>query len=186
MRFQDRLRATLWRCRAIVWIASWLVPRAKRDPWRSDEDRKFFHWCHFLAESGQLTPQNRLAIARACWATFPAAFWLRFDREHFRRGSRRFWGSPITFLSALAHVVLELVLTDGLVSAGRANRSSPVSAPESSKPLALYSPRLYHTRRARFSFTWMATESTESSAALAPTPCSTWHRFGASRGLGKG
>ena len=129
MWFEDRLRATLWRCRAVVWTASWIVPRAKRDPWRYDEDRKFFHWCHFLAESGQFSPQNRLAIARACWATFPSAFWLRFDREHFRRGSRRFWGSPVTFLSALAVIVLVLVLSTGIIKAARAVFSSPVPQP---------------------------------------------------------
>ncbi len=30
MWFPDRLRATLWRCRVIVWIAACLVPRAAR------------------------------------------------------------------------------------------------------------------------------------------------------------
>src|SRR5215469_8074267 len=129
MRFQDHLRATLWRCRAIVWIASWLVPRAKRDPWRSEQDRKFFHWCHFLAESGQLNAQNRLAIARACWATFPAAFWLRFDRDHFRASWRRFRGSPTIFLSALAIIVLALVVSTGIIKAARALFSSPVPQP---------------------------------------------------------
>ena len=136
MWFEDRLRATLWRCRAIVWSASWLVPPAKRDPWRSEQDRRFFHWCHFLAESGQLTPQNRLAIARACWATFPLAFWLRFDRDHFRAGSRRFWGSPITFLSALVLIVLSLVLSTGIIKAARALFSSPV--PQPARTVLLY------------------------------------------------
>ena len=129
MWFRDGLRATLWRCRAIVFAAGWLVPPAKRDPWRSEQDRKFFHWCHFLVESGQLTPQKRLAIARACWATFPAAFWLRFDRDHFRRGWRRFWGSPVTFLGALAVIVLVLVLSTGIIKAARALISSPVPHP---------------------------------------------------------
>jgi hypothetical protein len=129
MWFQNRLRATLWRCRAIVWTASWLVPRANRDPWRSEQNSKFFHWCHFLAESGQLTAENRLAIARACWATFADAFWQRFDRERFRAGSHRFWGSPVTFLGVLALIVLALVITTGVIKATRSAFSAPVPSP---------------------------------------------------------
>src|SRR5215831_16991153 len=129
MWFRDRLRATLWRCQMIVWTASWLVPRAKRDHWRSEQDRKFFHWCHFLAESGQLTPANRLAIARACWATFPDAFWQRFDRERFYSGSRRFRGSPVAFLGALVVMVAALILSTGIIKAARAAFSSPVPHP---------------------------------------------------------
>lgn len=126
MWFQDRLRATLWRCRSMVWIASWLVPRASRVHWRSEQNRRFWHWCHFLAESGQFTAQNRLLIARHCWALFPAAFWLRFDHERFQSRTQRISRSPVAFLAALAMVAFALVLGSGIISAARTAFSEPV------------------------------------------------------------
>jgi hypothetical protein len=129
MWFQDRLRATLWQCQTVVWFAGWLVPRVKRAPWRAEQDRKFFHWCHFLAESGQLTPENRLAIARACWSTLPDAFWQRFDRERCHAGWQRFRGSPVTFVGALAVIASAFLLSTGITKAARAAFSSPVPQP---------------------------------------------------------
>jgi hypothetical protein len=120
----------------LIWLASWFVPPAGRAAWRAEQDSKFFHWCHFLAESGQLTPRNRLTIARACWATFPAAFWLRFDRDRFRVKSRKFWGSPLTFLGALALIVLALLLSTGIIKAARAAFSAPV--PHASRTVLIY------------------------------------------------
>ena len=129
MWFPDRLRTTLWRCQAIVWIAGWLVPGNQRAAWRTEHNRKFWHWCHFLSESGQLTPQNRLIIAQHCWATFPHAFWIRFDREKFYSRSRVLFGSPVTFLVALALGLSVLVLASGIVPAVRMALSSPIPHP---------------------------------------------------------
>ena len=125
MWFPDRLRTILWRCQVIVWTASWLVPRNQRSQWRSGRNHKFWHWCHFLAESGQLTAQNRLIIARHCWATFPEAFWTRFERDRLRQVS----ASPATLLAALTVIVLALVLGGGIVSATRSALASPVPHP---------------------------------------------------------
>src|SRR5271169_4771558 len=129
MRFPDRLRTTLWRCQAIVWIAGWLVPPNHRAAWRFDHNRKFWHWCHYLSESGQLTPHNRLIIAQHCWATFPHAFWIRFDRERFYSRSRILLGSPLTLLFALALGLSTLVLASGIVPAARLALSAPVPHP---------------------------------------------------------
>lgn len=126
MWFPDRLRTTLWLCRLMVWTAAWLVPCSERALWRSGHDRKFWHWCHFLSESGQLTAQNRLIIARTCWALFPGAFWQRFDRERFQAKSRRVLGSSATFLTALALIVFALVLGSGIVTAARIAFSAPI------------------------------------------------------------
>src|SRR5271166_301633 len=126
MWFQDRLRATLWQCRSMVWAAGWLMPRESRAFWRSEQNRKLFHWCHFLGESGQLTSPQKLLIARHCWKLFPAAFWLRFDHEQFQARYRRISASPITFLAALAIIVLALVLSSGVISAARAAFTAPV------------------------------------------------------------
>ena len=129
MWFPDRLRTTLWRCQSIVWIASWLAPRTRRALWRSEHDRKFRHWCHFLSESGQLTARNRLIIAQHCWAMFPNAFWTRFERDRFQHQSRRFFSSPVTLLAAFAVGLVALTLGSGFVSASRAAFSSPVLHP---------------------------------------------------------
>ena len=126
MWFQDRLQATLLLGRSIAWTAGWLVPREGRAFWRSEQNRKLFHWCHFLAESGQLTSPQKLLIAQYCWRLFPIAFWLRFDRGRFQLRSRRISGSPITFLAALAMVALALVLGSGVISAARLAFSAPV------------------------------------------------------------
>ncbi len=164
MWFPDRLRTTLWRCQSIVWIASWLVPRDQRAAWRSEHNRKFWHWCHFLSESGQLTPQNRLIIAQHCWATFPHAFWIRFDRERFYSRSRILLGSPLTFLGALAL---------GL--------SALFSPAESCRQHEWRFPRRFPIHHKSSSSPWTVTESTATSAGRAPTPCWTWRRSGASR-----
>jgi hypothetical protein len=129
MWFPDRLRWTLWQCRSIVWTASWLVHCNHRAHWRSEWDQKFWHWCHFLSESGQLTPRNRLIIARYCWAAFPNAFWTRFEREAFYAQARRFFASPVILLAAFALAVAVLVLGGGVVPATRAAFASPVPHP---------------------------------------------------------
>lgn len=129
MSSRDRVRTILWRCQSVVWIASWLVPRDQRSQWRAEHNRKFWHWCHFLAESGQLTPQNRLTVAQHCWATFPAAFWMRFERERLLSQARRLIASPTTFLAAFAAALAVLVLGSGFVPATRTAFSSPVPHP---------------------------------------------------------
>jgi len=125
MWFPDRLRATLWRCRIMVWLAAWLVPRAERALWRSNQQRRFWHWCHFLSESGQFTPQNRLAIARACWLLFPDAFWLRFDREKSSKRVRAFLGSPVGLIFGLLLLAALLVTSTGIVPAAKSAFSPP-------------------------------------------------------------
>jgi len=127
--FPDRLRMTLWQCQSIVWIASWLVPRSQRAQWRSEQDRKFWHWCLYLSESGLFNAQNRLIVARHCWATFPQAFWSRFDRERFTSRSRTYLASPVTFLAVLTLALSVLVLASGFIPAARLAFSSPVPHP---------------------------------------------------------
>ncbi len=126
MWFPDRLRGTVWRCRAMVWIAGLLVPDGDRVLWRTSQNRHYWHWCHFLAESGQLTVQNRVIIARSCWRLFPTAFWLRFDREGFLTRVRRLQGSPLTLVAGAALLALVLVLLSGIVPSIRAAYSAPV------------------------------------------------------------
>ena len=130
MWFPDRLRTTLWRCRSIVWIASWLVPRKQRTLWRSEQDRKFWHWCHYLSESGHSLRQNRLIVARHCWAMFPDAFWIRFDRERFLSSvAETVCALPSPFWQRSRSVVAVLVLGSGIVPATRAAFTPPIPHP---------------------------------------------------------
>lgn len=126
MWFSDRLRATLWRCRVFVWTAAWLLPRSERTSWRAGQQRRFWHWCHFLGESGQFTPQNRLLVARACWHLFPEAFWIRYDRERFRAGLRGLAGSPVFLLASVALAATVLMMVSGIIPATRMAFSEPV------------------------------------------------------------
>jgi len=130
MRFPDRLSATLWSCHAMVWMASWLASAAERPTWRSTQQRRFWNWCQFLAESGQFDPQNRLVIARSCWQLFPEAFWTRFDRDRFYSGSRLLIGSPATLLVTLMLAIAALVLGCRVVAVARIFVSSSVAHPD--------------------------------------------------------
>ena len=127
MWFRERVDATLWRCRAMVWAAASLVPHRGRATWRDEQNRKFLHWCHFLSESGQLNPHNRLLLANACWRLFPEALWLRFDRARFESKVHQVLGSPATLLLVAGLAVALLTLGSGAVSAARQALSAPVS-----------------------------------------------------------
>jgi hypothetical protein len=137
MRLPNRLQTTLWLCRALVWSAAWLAPRRKRSAWRSDRNRELFHWCLFLSESGQLTPENRFQIARRCWGLFPEAFWLRFPRERLFGASNRLLGSPWTLLLTLAAAVAALIATSGVVPAFRTAIAPPVPHAEQTVIISL-------------------------------------------------
>jgi MacB-like periplasmic core domain len=125
--YPDRLRATLWRCQIFVRVAAWLLPPNHRADWRSGQERRFWHWCHFLAESGQFTAQNRLLVARACWQLFPEAFWLRFERDRFRSGVRSLVGSPVVLLGALSVALTVLFFVSGIIPETRMAFSASVA-----------------------------------------------------------
>ena len=137
MSFPNRLRTMLWRCQTMVWIAGWLVPQPQRATWRAGHNRRYWHWCHFLADSRQLTAPNRLMIARDCWRLFPEAFWLRFDRDSLQSKWRRILGSPMAFLVALAAGVTVATLASGVIPAGRIALSAPVADPGHSVTITL-------------------------------------------------
>ena len=135
----SRLHAMLWFCRATVWTAALLVPASTRRAWRSEHDRRFWHWCHFLAESRQLDAHNRLLISRACWKLYPEAFWQRFDRDSFIASARQVLGSPTALLVAIAAVTLALAFGFGAVSAVRSALQAPVPEPSNAVTITLSS-----------------------------------------------
>ncbi len=130
MRVPQPRERTFYVCRAILWLASWIAPAKERVRWRASQTRHVWHWCHFLAESGQLNRESKLELARFCWSAFPAAFWLRFDRDAFLRRQDALRRSPWTCLSAIALVALVLTLASGVLPVARSFLSLPVPQPD--------------------------------------------------------
>ncbi len=130
MQFPDPLRRTLWSCRAILWLASWPVPGGFRAEWRQQRLRQVWHWVNFLSETGQLTRENKLELARHCWGAFADAFWIRYDREQFLRRVERLRRAPATCLGVATLLVLVVVLSGGFIPAARSRLSSAISRPD--------------------------------------------------------
>jgi hypothetical protein len=114
----------------LVWLAGWLVPRGQRREWRAVKNGQVWHWSHFLAESGQLSRQKKLELARYCWGLFFEAFWSRYDREGFLRRADEVRRAPATCLVVLALLLVVIVLAGGFVPFARSLFSSAVSDPE--------------------------------------------------------
>jgi hypothetical protein len=89
-----------------------------------------WHWCHFLAESGQLTRGKKLELARHCWGLFFDAFWCRVEREVFLRRIDRLRSAPATCLSVIAMLLVLIIWSSGFVPCARSFFSSAVSDPD--------------------------------------------------------
>ncbi len=121
---------TFARCRLVIWLASWIVPRQQRTTWRENCTRQVWHWCLFLAENDQLNRDQKLELARFCWSAFPSAFWVRFDQQEFRQKSAHLRRSPSIFLISISLAILILVLSGGIIPAMRSLVSSPIPDPD--------------------------------------------------------
>ncbi len=114
----------------MVWLASGLVPRRQRREWRTNRADQLWHWCHFLAESRQLTHSKKLELARHVWGLFFEAFWQRYDRETFLRRTDRLRRSPATCLGAIAVPLLVISWATGFVPLARSLFSSSIANPD--------------------------------------------------------
>ncbi len=92
--------------------------------------KQVWHWCLFLEESGSLNRRNKLELARFCWSSFPAAFWLRYDREQFFARWERVRRSPSFALIAIAAAAVLLTATSGIVPTLHSLLSSPIPNPQ--------------------------------------------------------
>jgi hypothetical protein len=117
-------------CRSVIWLASWIVPAPRRVDWRANWTRQAWHWCHFLAETDQLTRDRKLELAHFCWSAFPSAFWLRFDQQEFRSRNDRLRRSPAGLLLAIALATVLLTLTSGIIPAVQSLVSSALPDPD--------------------------------------------------------
>lgn len=116
--------------RSIIWMAGVIVPARERNSWRETATRQVWHWSQFLAETGQLTRENKLELARFCWNAFPAALWVRFDQQEFTQRRDRWFGSPSLLLSSIGIAVVILILVSGIIPQVRAFLSSPIPDPD--------------------------------------------------------
>ncbi|MGA2369947.1 MAG: ABC transporter permease [Candidatus Korobacteraceae bacterium] len=130
MGFPGPLQRTFLTCRSLLWLASCIVPAGQRVDWRESRTNQVWHWCHFLAESGQLNRDKKLELARFCWSAFPAAFWMRFDHDQFFRRADRLRRSPPACLAGISLLLAVVVLAGGIVPAVRAFLSSPIADPD--------------------------------------------------------
>ncbi|HEV2116347.1 MAG TPA: ABC transporter permease [Terriglobales bacterium] len=106
-------KTLLYCCRALLWLASWLVPAEKRQQWWEPRDKEVWHWLHFLAESERLTPGTRLDVLRHCWGAFPEALWQRFDRPQTVERLDSVARSPLLCLGVLGGILLAAALLTG-------------------------------------------------------------------------
>jgi len=99
--------------------------------------KQAWHWVLFLAETGALNRNNKLELARFCWSAFPAAFWLRYDRETFFRRRDRLLRSPSFCLGAIGLALVVIILFGGIIPAARSFISSPIPEPERVQVISL-------------------------------------------------
>ena len=130
MRIPNPTQRMFFACRTLIWLASWLAPSRQRLRWRQGCTKQVWHWCQFLAESRQLTRDKKLELARFCWSAFPAALWLRFDRDEFLRRRDRLRRSPTGCLGAIGLALLFMALFSGMIPAMLSFFSSPVLQPD--------------------------------------------------------
>ncbi len=53
-----KLGVTIQSCGAIIWLASWIVPKPLRSEWRALWRIRTWHWANFLAETRSLDAGN--------------------------------------------------------------------------------------------------------------------------------
>jgi MacB-like periplasmic core domain len=125
-----KLEVTIQSCGAVVWLASWIVPKPLRSEWRGLWRSKIWHWANFLSETASLNGRNCLILLRSCWTAFPEAFWIRFDRERSVARERRILRSPGACLAAASLLLGVLLFAGGFVPPTSSLFSSAVSQPD--------------------------------------------------------
>ena len=126
----SRLGVTIQSCRAIIWLASGMVPGPLRGEWKQRWRAKIWHWANFLAETGSLDARNRLVLLRSCCTAFEEAFWIRYDRDTLLARKRRILRSPTACLAAGFVLLGVLLLGGGFVPPSSSLFSTPVSQPD--------------------------------------------------------
>src|SRR6202035_2119883 len=95
----DPARMLVACCKALVILASILVPKKQRREWRREWFGEIWHWCYSHSERNTLNRETKRDVARHCWGAFADAACYRFDHDDFSARSKEFLGSPIACLS---------------------------------------------------------------------------------------
>ena len=122
-----RLRVTVQSCNAILWLASWIVPKPLRREWSEMWRSKVWHWANFLAESGRLDGRNQRILISNFLGAFPEALWIRYDRDTFLAQKQRLLRSPWACLAASFLLFTLVLLAGGFISRTRSLFSQPAS-----------------------------------------------------------
>jgi hypothetical protein len=122
-----KLGAAIQSCRAVIWLACWIVPKPLRHQWAEKWHSKAWHWANFLAESGRLDARNHRILISNCLGAFAEALWIRYDREKFLIRKRRLLRSPRACLAACFLLLTVLLLAGGFFPPKSSLLSQPTS-----------------------------------------------------------
>jgi MacB-like periplasmic core domain len=126
-----QIRVLLWQCKFLLRAASLLVPKPQRAAWYQEWYGEVWHWLHFLAESGRLTGQTSMELARHCWGAFPDAAWHRFSQKKVVRAFEEVPRTARFCLGTAFGALLLLVLVTGLAPTIRAGfKALPFQQPD--------------------------------------------------------
>ncbi len=95
--------------RALIRLASWLVPNRARPAWQARWETGLEDWW-ILVERGELVRGASAQVARTIRVAFADAFWLRFNRGYLEYWVR---GPAFILISAAAAMLLTAAFTHG-------------------------------------------------------------------------
>lgn len=111
--------------RALIRVASWIVPARARAEWRARWDNNLWNWW-ILFERGELTARDHADLLRYSWGSFTDAFWIRFSREHLFHSSK---GPGVVVGAAVAALLALAVVTGGFDGARGLFERAPLKDP---------------------------------------------------------
>ena len=135
----------------VLWMASLVAPKGKRDAWLERQRKDLWHWIHFLYESGQLNPTSKRQIAKHLRNAFSDALWLRFNRDQALRLAREAPRAPRFCLLGLALLLIVVVAASGFAPTIRGAFSRlPYKAPGRLAQLSFSNPYIHYPSDALF------------------------------------
>ena len=106
---KPRLFARYW---PVVWLASFLVPRAQREPWRTERRKRLWHWALFLEERDRPAVTSERELNHWVWHSFTEALWARFGQEETAKKVDKTLRSPrLVIVGGVTALVLVVLLS---------------------------------------------------------------------------
>lgn len=106
-------------CRALIFAASFLVPRQGREAWKREWLGRIWHRWQFLRHAGGWNRTEQLRLFLTALSAIPDAAWQFLSQEEVRRRTSDFIRSPWTCLGLLLSVLLLAVCLTGGMPATR-------------------------------------------------------------------